>query len=49
MEEGSFITIACLVCFFLGMIFGGIIRSPDELENGCIVHNNKIYCEVEDE
>ena len=49
MEEESFITIGCLVCFFIGMIFGGVLKSPDELENGCIVHDDKIYCEVGNE
>ena len=49
MEEGSFIVISCLICFCLGAIVGGVLRNPDELENGCIVHNDKIYCEVVNE
>ena len=46
MEEESFITIIGLVCLFAGLILGGILRNPNELENGCIVHNDKIYCEA---
>ena len=32
---------------FWGLVIGVGIASPTELENGCIVNNNKIYCEVE--
>lgn len=49
MEENGFITIACLASLFMGMIIGGVLSDPNELENGCIVHNDKIYCEVGNE
>lgn len=35
--------------FMIGLIVfacGAAYGQPDELENKCIVHDNKIYCEV---
>lgn len=46
MENDLYIGIVLLVCFAFGVILGGVARTPNELENGCIVHNDKIYCEV---
>lgn len=41
-----FMFIVGLCCCVLGLFLGVIFSEPIELENGCIVHNDKIYCEV---
>lgn len=33
-----------LITGVLGILIGSSVGTPDELENGCIVHKNKIYC-----
>lgn len=38
---GLIIFIFCLLIFGMGAVYG----MPNELENGCIVHNDKVYCE----
>lgn len=40
----EFSTIMVFVAFFI-LLLGVIYATPVELENGCIVHNNKVYCE----
>lgn len=44
MEDLS-ICIIVILSSFLMFATGAIYNAPTELENGCIVHNNKIYCE----
>ena len=34
-----------LLAFFMGFMIGLAIGNPQELENGCLVENEKIYCE----
>ena len=35
-----------LILGLAGIYFLGIVSAlPNELENGCIVHNDKLYCE----
>ena len=36
---------AALLAFFIGILSGFGIATPDTLENGCITHNSKLYCE----
>ena len=39
-----------LVLCMIGVIFmaiGMAAATPNELENGCIVYGNKIYCEID--
>ena len=38
-----------LFVLLIGLLIGLYINEPNELENGCIVHNDKIYCEVGNE
>ena len=49
--EFSTMFIIGAIIFWASFIIGLIAATPDELENGCIFHDNKIYCEskVEDE
>lgn len=36
---------AALLAFLIGMLSGFGIATPDTLENGCITHDSKLYCE----
>lgn len=36
---------AALLAFLIGILSGFGIATPDTLENGCITHNSKLYCE----
>ena len=49
METEDIGIMALIGMFFIaiGGILGSIVASPNELENGCIVHNDKVYCEVD--
>ena len=38
-----------LIFAFITFIMGLWLGNPNELENGCIIHNDKIYCEVVNE
>lgn len=43
--------IICLIGilgFFLGFMIGIASGEPNELENGCITYDHKIYCEASD-
>lgn len=46
MEEFARGVLLVIVGAYLGLIIGVVILVPNELENGCIVHNDNIYCEV---
>lgn len=37
--------IGAMVGFWLGMLIGVSINETTELPNGCILHNDVIYCE----
>ena len=45
MEDISLIGASLVLGLFFGLIVGVAIAEPKELENGCIVDNDKIYCE----
>lgn len=40
------ILIVGLGCLVFGFFIGIIMGAPNELDNGCVVTNNKLYCEV---
>lgn len=48
MEDRDIIIIVAF-CLVAGFILGLALGNINELENGCIVHNDKIYCEVVNE
>ena len=39
---------AALLAFFIGILSGFGIATPDTLENDCITHNSKLYCEYKE-
>ena len=48
MDGGDVISLAfgvALISIFVGILIGFGVATPDTLENGCITHNSKLYCE----
>lgn len=45
MDEFELVVACSLFAIFIGFMIGLAIGSPQELENGCLVENEKIYCE----
>lgn len=46
MDEVSGMIAVVILSLFAGLMIGLGIADPNELDNGCIVHHNAIYCEV---
>ena len=42
--ENVLITVSCIGLFMM-FILGIACGTPNELENGCIIYNDKVYCE----
>lgn len=38
------IMILAFVLVFIGVLIGVGVGSPDELDNGCIIYGNSVYC-----
>ena len=45
MEDVLLVAWVALIIALLTFILGLFCGQPAELENGCIVHKNKVYCE----
>ena len=46
--ERMMVLLLMIALFTIGFLYGVRAATPTELEKqkGCIVHNNKVYCEV---
>lgn len=52
MFDDELYTLLFIIFWFLTMVIVGVVANKDDptiLENNCLVYENKIYCEVQNE